>query len=257
MDKLRYSSWKLEFTHYPVDRWFWSVFLLCHLIWFATVIENVSLTCSRSEAGQGSCQILRRTLFQLQPRPIREFPIAALEKAEVEQKIISKCHRMYLRFNDGQAPYVLGCKADRTLLQAKTIQVNAFIATKTKPSLQIEGEVKSFRFFYITFSIQAGFILWLSVFSGQVLHTTFDKPSAVFTLRRLGLWKRKPISYALHEISRVELEFGRKGSYRLNVVLTSQQKIPLTTAARAFSERNRRNLQASCDRLNKFLNSLS
>jgi hypothetical protein len=101
--------------------------------------------------------------------------------------------------------------------------------------------------------------LWLLFSSGQVFLTTLDKSSGLLTIQRWGLWKRMPLNYRLYEVAGVELEekkpsFGQKGSYRLKLVLTSQQKVSLTNI-RTFNAKNCRSLQASCDRINQFLNS--
>jgi hypothetical protein len=259
VDKLSYSSWKLEFKHYPIDRWVWAAALLLNLLWIVTVIKNTTLICSRSEAEQGTCKVLLKTLIQPQAREIREFPIAALEKARLDWQSSSRDNRIYLRFNDGQELLVLSREKIKGSLQTEASQINAFINSNTKPSLVIENGVKDFQIFYFILSMQIGFILFLLIFNGSVLLASFDRSSQQFTLRRLGLWRRPPLIYEFAEISTVELEVnqpgvGRKGSYRLNVVLTSHQEIPLTTT-RLFSESNRRSLQASCDRINQFLKS--
>jgi hypothetical protein len=259
MDKLSYSSWKPEFKHYPIDRWFWAAVVLICLARMGTEIKSTTLICNRFETGSDSCKVLLKTLLQPKARQIREFPIAALEKAELDRQPFSKYDRIYLRFKDQQNPLILSGANTRRSLQSELFRINAFINSDTKSSLEVEDGVKDFQFFYIALSMQAGFILSVLAFSGRVLLATFDRSTQQFTLQRLGLWKRAPLNHQLADISRAELEakkpgFGRKGSYRPNVVLTSQQKVPLTTV-RGFSERNRRNLQASCDRINQFLNS--
>jgi hypothetical protein len=256
MEKIRENSGRLEFRSYPLQPWLGVVFLLSIWFWYAFFVENTTLICTRTQKEQDSCQLFKAALLKPQPRKITEFSLASLQYAEVSNK--SFCYQVRLYLKEVREPLRLSnCIRSRheEFLRNKVIQIHSFIASDTQPSLRVQDI--DLRVFAAQISPLIGLVLWILFTNGRLVIATFDKNTGQVILQRLGLWRAKALNCQLSEIVRVEVverePFFFKGSYRLSLVLRSHQKIPIT-ATRELKERNRRSLQASCDRINPFLN---
>jgi hypothetical protein len=181
MDKLRYSSWKLEFRHYPLNILFSTVVLLIAQTWIILSVTNKTLICTKSSTGQGDCQIFRTTVLQPHPNKIREFPVDALQKAEITTKDFRYCYN--LRLKGSQEPIAFRCvkEVNRQSLQSEVIHINSFIASDSKLALRIEEGGEISHIFYLNLA-GMGFLLWMLIAHGRVSIAVFDKASGLFGL---------------------------------------------------------------------------
>jgi hypothetical protein len=258
MDRLRESSDKLEFRYYPVRTWVVAIVALLMTLFLLQRLENTSLTCTRSDSVQSVCQVRRNTGLQIHGNLIREFPLSALQKAEIKNQ--GRCYRVYLQLKGEPAFSVSGCRRRGNVwtIEKEVSRINAFITAEVQPFLYVEDR-PDLKLNQLSLLFLAVILARMLYSDGQILVSTFDKTNGGFKLQRFSLWKRPPIIYSLYEISRVEVEekkprLLREGGYRLNLILRSEQKVPFT-ALREHKEKNRQRLQSLCDRINQFLNS--
>jgi hypothetical protein len=259
MEKIRENSGRLEFRSYPLKDWLVVVFLLSVWFWYAFFVENITLICTRTQKEQGSCQLFKTALLKPQPRKITEFSLASLQYADVDDK--GSCYQIHLYLKEVREPLRLSnCMRSRheEYLRNKVLQIHSFMTSDTETSLRVQE--MDLRVFAAQISPLIGLALWILFSNGRLVIATFDKTTGEVALQRLGLWRAKALNYQISEIVRVKVvakePFFFKGSYRLSLVLRSQQKIPIA-ANRELKESNRRNLQASCDRINHFLHAQS
>jgi hypothetical protein len=263
MNRLRCSAGKLEFRHYPIDRWLLIAFIFFMQIasvmsYYTTPDEHRTLTCTRSQP-HGNCQISTMPLFPPQLKILREFPLADIQTAAEGWDDKQRCYQVYLQLKNGQtSPLLIRCgnKADR--LKNRSNEINAFLASATQPSVRVDAQANPLLVsaLHILWGIPT--LLWVLLFEEvQVLVATFDQTQGLVTFQRLGLFKRTSITYELRDISRAEVteekpDWLSRGSYRLNLRFRSHPDVALTSA-RIFSEGTRHSLKDAGDRINQFL----
>jgi hypothetical protein len=138
MSKLHNFSWKTNL--------FWLVISLLMLsaVWVVLGEQEYKLICARSQIGQGSCQVYKRTLLQLQPAKIREFPVSMLQGAELEETRGSMgglCYQVILRFTNNESFSTMRrCegKGIKTTIQNTSDKITSF-ATSADSSLRVDN----------------------------------------------------------------------------------------------------------------------
>jgi hypothetical protein len=162
MIRLRDPSWRAKFKDNLIG-WFWLIFFLSLVGWYAMSIDKIDLLCIRPQPGQGSCQILKTTLFHPQAQKTIEFPLTALQKAEAgeEKGWTGACWQIRIQvkaswdfpvFTSWNFPVFRSY--DRRIgasYEKKASQINSFIASDTEPSLQVDDGTQIWKCYIVSF----------------------------------------------------------------------------------------------------------
>jgi hypothetical protein len=269
------SSTRLELEHcpHPLTRLIWALLLLIFLTFSVFTADKVTLTCSRSQPEQGSCQITRVVLLPPNLVTTTEFPIATLKKAEEEGS--KGCRRIYL-YLENKSLIASSCRGRTNQDEWRNIpafkyrvsQINNFLAVKTRRSLRVESANFPWAVFWIFSLPSICFLVWMLA-NSQVKVTHIDKSSRQLTLSSYGLLSRTTETHDLTQVAWIEVEEDRFGGYWLELVLRSHRRVRLTNF-RFFLEGNslvrrngtwvenfggRRQLQKIGERMNQLIES--